>query len=290
MQLGFLGLGRMGKVMARRLLDHGHALAVYNRSSGPADALAAAGARVAVSITDATSSCDIAITMLADDVALEQIAGELVAALAAGAIHVAMGTHSVATITALASAHAAHGQTLVAAPMLGRPEAVADGRAAIVAAGPPTAIAICAGIFSSLGRRTFDAGEAAQNASGVKIANNFLLACAIEAMGEAFSLVEKIGVRPDLFEAVIKDGMFASPAYAAYSGLIARQAFDEVGFAATLGLKDVRLALSAGEHAGVPLPSGNVVRDRLIGALGRGEGDLDWAVMAREQARAAGLI
>jgi hypothetical protein len=74
-----------------------------------------------------------------------------------------------------------------------------------------------------------------------------------------------------------------------YGGIIARQAYDQAGFTATLGLKDANLMIAAGQAAGVPLPSLNVYRDRLLGAMAHGEADLDWAVMARDQARASGL-
>lgn len=81
------------------------------------------------------------------------------------------------------------------------------------------------------------------------------------------------------------DGLFASPAYKAYGKIIAEEA-TTVGQIAVLGLKDAELALAAGAAVGVPLPSGNVWRDRLIGAIAHGDGSRDWAVMAREQARA----
>jgi 3-hydroxyisobutyrate dehydrogenase-like beta-hydroxyacid dehydrogenase len=85
------------------------------------------------------------------------------------------------------------------------------------------------------------------------------------------------------------DGLFASSAYKVYGKIIVDQSYDRVGQMALLGLKDANLALAAGEVAGVPLPSGNVWRDRLVGAVAHGDGAKDWAVMALEQARASGL-
>ncbi|MDP6173905.1 MAG: NAD-binding protein, partial [Rhodospirillales bacterium] len=112
---------------------------------------------------------------------------------------------------------------------------------------------------------------------------------AIEAMGEGFALVRKFGVDPAVFYKVLTDGLFASVAYKVYGDIIAREAYGEVGVTASIGLKDCNLAMAAGQAAGVPLPSGNAWRDRLIGAETHGEGELDWAVVARDQARASGL-
>jgi 3-hydroxyisobutyrate dehydrogenase-like beta-hydroxyacid dehydrogenase len=173
--------------------------------------------------------------------------------------------------------------------MLGRPEVVASGQAGVVVAGPAPSLALCRPLFEAIARRTFEAGADPAAATAIKIANNFVLGCAIEAMGEGFSLVRKYGVVPPVFLDVMTDGLFASPAYKVYGKIIADEAYEKVGQMALLGLKDANLALAAGEAVGVPLPSGNVWRDRLVGAVAHGDGGCDWAVMAREQARASGL-
>ena len=159
----------------------------------------------------------------------------------------------------------------------------------LVPAGPAEAIATLQPIFDVVGRRTFPAGTNPAGASAVKLANNMVLGCAIEAMGEGFALTRKFGVDPAVFNDVLTDGLFAAPAYKVYGGIIAREAYDQAGFTTRLGLKDSNLLLAAGQAANVPLPSCNVYRDRLLGAIAHGEGDLDWAVMARDQARASGL-
>jgi 3-hydroxyisobutyrate dehydrogenase-like beta-hydroxyacid dehydrogenase len=209
--------------------------------------------------------------------------------MAQGGVHVAMGTHSAAAIQALAAAHTTAGQTLVAAPVLGRPDAAAAGQLVIVAGGPADAIKRCEPAFQVMGRKTAEAGPKPESAIAIKLANNFVLACAIEAMAEGFALVRKYGVQPQVFYEVITEGLFAAPAYKVYGKLMVDQAYDNPGFTAALGLKDVKLALAAGELAKVPLPSGSVVRDRLIGAIAHGDTDKDWSVLAREQGRACGL-
>jgi len=123
----------------------------------------------------------------------------------------------------------------------------------------------------------------------MKIANNFVLGCAIEAMGEGFALTRKYGVDTSVFYDVMTDGLFNCSAYKVYGKIMVDESYSKVGQMAALGLKDANLALEAGFLASVPLPSGNVWRDRLVGAVAHGDGDKDWAVMALEQARASGL-
>lgn len=290
MKVAFIGLGRMGQAMARRLLEAGHEVVIFNRTPSKAAELIAAGAATADTASEAARRTGLVLTMLSDDAALADVGAQLVDSLPPGGVHVAMGTHGVGVVRALSDAHNSHGQSLVSAPMLGRPEVVAAGKAAVVAAGPQTALTLCAPLFEALGRHTFHAGDDPVGAAAVKVANNFLLGCAIEALSEAFSLVEKSGVNPSVFHEVVTDGLFASPAYITYAKIIADKQFDHVGFSARLALKDVGLALAAGEAAGVPLPSANVWRDRLIGAIAHGDGERDWSVLALEQARAAGLV
>jgi 3-hydroxyisobutyrate dehydrogenase-like beta-hydroxyacid dehydrogenase len=292
MNVGFIGVGRMGRGMAGRLLAAGHSLAVYNRTRAKADALGEAGARVVGSIAELVRHGDVTITMLADDPALEAVVlhrSGLVETLPKGAIHMVMGTHGVDVIRRIGAGHAAAGQILVAAPVLGRPDMAASGQLGIVVAGPAAAVDRVRPLLAAMGRRSFEAGTDPLAATSIKVTNNFVLGCAIEAMGEAFSLVRKYGVAPEVFYEVMTDGLFSAPAYKVYGKIIVEQSYDRVGQKALLGLKDANLALAAGEAVGVPLPSCNVWRDRLVGAAAHGDGDKDWAVMALEQARASGL-
>ncbi len=293
MKVAFIGLGRMGQAMVHRLLDAGHQVVVYNRSADKLKDVLERGAIHAPSIKAAAAQSEgLVLSMLADDRALNAVADGpegLIANLPANGVHVAMGTHAVGTIRALAARHAQAGQSLVAAPVLGRPEAVTAGKLGIIVAGPAAAAEKARPAFEAIGRRVFAAGEEPGAASAVKLANNMLLACAIEAMGEAFSLVEKSGAPGALFREILVDGMFASPAYNAYSTIIADKSYDKVGFTAQLALKDVSLALAAAELAAVPLPSVSVCRDRLLSAIAHGGAEKDWAIMAHEQAIASGL-
>jgi 3-hydroxyisobutyrate dehydrogenase-like beta-hydroxyacid dehydrogenase len=292
MKVGFIGLGRMGQGMARRLLDAGNEVAVYNRTPEKAKDLGDAGAAVVDSITAVTQGRDVVITMVTDDAAIEAIAlgdGGLIASLPDGGIHMAMGTNSVEMTRKIAAAHADAGQTFIAAPVLGRPDRAAAGELGIMPAGPGDAIAQMQPLLEVMGRRIFPAGDNPEAAAALKIAHNFVLGCAIEVMGEGMSLVRKYGVEPLVLHQVLTEGIFGSPAYQIYGDIIVREAYDDVGFTTLIGLKDCNLALAAAEAAAMPLPSANVWRDRLLGAIAHGDGERDWAVVAREQARASGL-
>ncbi len=292
MKVGFIGLGRMGRGIAARVLQGGHDLAVYNRTRDKAAELGKAGARIADSVALACADREVVITMLADDAALEAVArgeGGLLASLPGGTVHLAMGTHGVEAVRGLARAHERANQALVAAPVLGRPDLAAAGQLGIVVAGPAAAVARCRPLFELIGRRTFDAGAEPDGAAAIKLANNFALGCAIQAMSEAFSLVRKHGVAPQVLYDVMTEGLFSAPAYKVYGRIIVDEAYDKPGFTTLLALKDADLALAAAGAARVPLPSVNALRDRLLGAIAHGDGEKDWAVLAREQARASGL-
>ena len=292
MKAGFIGIGRMGQAMARRLLDGGQDVGIYNRTAEKLKPLIERGAKARESISAAAHYGEAVFTMLADDAAVMEVAtkpGGLVESLSKGGIHICAGTHSVACIAALKALHEKAGQVLLATPMLGRPEMVLSGQAGMVLAGAPASLERCRPLFAAIARRTFEGGVDPVAAAAIKIANNFVLGCAIEAMGEGFALTRKYDVTPEVFLDVMTDGLFACSAYKVYGKIIAEQRYQPAGQRAVLGLKDANLALAAGEAVGVPLPSGNVWRDRLVGAVAHGEGEHDWAVMAKDQARASGL-
>jgi len=292
MKVGFVGTGRMGGAMSRRLIEAGHNVAVYDRVPDQIGALVEAGAKAMGSLAQAARYGEAVFTMLPDDAALDAVVGlqgGLLESLPPGGVHICSGTHGIGIIRRLKAEHSARGQILITAPMLGRPELVTSGQAGMVIAGPPDVLSRCAPLFAAIVRRSFEAGSDPEAASAIKIAANFVLGCAIEAMGEGFALVRKYGVVPDVFYDVLTDGLFACSAYKVYGKIITEERYLPAGQRAILGLKDANFALAAGEAVGVPLPSGNVWRDRLVGAVAHGEGEHDWAVMARDQARASGL-
>jgi len=291
MNVGFIGLGKMGRGIAENLLKAGHSLTVYNRTRARAESLAAQGARVAATPADASRG-DAVFTMLADDAALESVAlsdSGIVASLPRGAVHISLATISVALSNRLAQAHARAGSEFVAAPVFGRPEAAAAAKMFVVAAGPAAVLARCQPLFDAIGQRTFPMGDQPASAIAVKLAGNFMLASVVETLGEAFALVRKYGIPPAQFLDLITSSIFPAPVYKAYGTLIAEQRFQPAGFQLPLGLKDVRLALAAAEAVGVPLPVASLVRDQMLTALARGFGESDWSVLGKLSAENAGL-
>lgn len=189
----------------------------------------------------------------------------------------------------LAAAHAEAGQQYAAAPVFGRPEAAAAAKLFVIAAGAPQVLQPLCPLFDAIGQRTYVLGEKAFVANAVKLAGNFMLAAAVESLGEAIALVRKYGVAPDQFLDLITSSVFTAPAYKIYGSLIAAEKYQPAGFRLPLGLKDVRLALAAGEAANVPLPLASLVRDRMITALARGYEEADWSVIGKISAESAGL-
>ena len=292
MKITFLGLGRMGQGMAHLLVKAGYDLNVFDLYPEQANSLVEAGATLCTTVKDAVADRDVCISMLPSDAALEHLvcdADGLLESMNKGMIHVVVGTHGIETVRKLTRLHTEAGQIFVTAHVLGRPDLAAQGLLTIVPAGPTAAVQSLQPVFDVLGKQTMIAGTDPQSASAVKIANNFVLGCAIETMGEAMSLVRKLGVDPKMFHQVLTQGLFSAPAYEVYGKMIAEEAYDSIGATATIGLKDMNLALQAAESAQVPLPSASIMRDRLLGAIAHGDEALDWAVAAKEQARASGL-
>ena len=292
MNIGFIGLGRMGRGMARRILSGGHRLAVYDTVASQLGDAVRAGANAAATVADVCYSREVVVTMLVEDATVSDVTlrpGGIRDSLPPGSIHLAMGTHGVAAIRALAAAHAEADQFLVAAPVLGRPDLAAAGQLGIVTAGPDDAVRRCEPLFQVIGRRAFHAGTQPEAATIVKLANNLVLGCAMVAMAEGFSLVRKYGVEPQVLYEVMTEGLFAAPAYKGYGRTMVEQTYEPPGSPITVGLKDANLIQAAADLARVPLPSFNVYRDRLLGAVAHGDGNKDQAALAREQARACGL-
>ncbi len=292
MDVGFIGLGNMGAAMARNLLKAGHRLTVWNRSPNAAQALEAAGATRATSPGEVFAG-DAVITMLADDDALRGVVIESGALDRArrGLVHASMSTISVSLAEDLAARHRQCGVAYVAAPVFGRPDAAEAGKLNILAAGDETAIDRLQPLFDAMGQKTWRLGAEPQRANAAKLAGNLMIACAIEAMGEASALGLAYGVPPSDLLDMLTSTLFASPVYKGYGASIAEARYEPAGFRfrLRLGLKDVRLALQAAEAKNVPLASASVIRDNLLEAMAAGNGDKDWSALAEVSFRRAGL-
>jgi 3-hydroxyisobutyrate dehydrogenase-like beta-hydroxyacid dehydrogenase len=292
MKVGFIGLGSMGTGMASNLVKAGHDVTVYNRTPDKAKALVALGAKQARDVAHACAGAAAVFTMLANDEAVESVAvgnAGIVASLPKNAVHISSSTISVALSKRLAQEHATAGQRYVAAPVFGRPEAAAAAKLFVVAGGKPEAVREIEPLLQAIGQRTFPLGEPPDAANLVKLSGNFLIACVIETLGEAFALIEKAGIDRHAYLDILTSTLFSAPIYKTYGTLIADRKFEPAGFAAPLGAKDVRLALAAAESLGVPLPVGGLLRDRFLRLIANGGERLDWSAVGALAAQDAGI-
>ena len=220
--VGFIGLGDLGRPMARNLLASGYKLKVYNRTASKAEAFAALGAQVAERPRDAVMAGGVVLTIVSDDDALESIVNSegFLEGLGSGGVHLSMSTVSPELAQKLAALHAEHGSVYVEAPVFGRPEAAAR-ELWICLAGPTPEKARVRPLLEALSQGIYDFGEAAGAAVTVKLSGNFLIISAWLAMSEALSLVKKSGVAPTKVIDMLSRTLFPAPVYQSYGKMIA---------------------------------------------------------------------
>jgi 3-hydroxyisobutyrate dehydrogenase-like beta-hydroxyacid dehydrogenase len=278
--VAFLGLGTMGAGMARRLIDAGHRVVVWNRSAAAAEPLVAAGAIAAASPAEALGA-GIAFSMLANDKAADAVFSDETLAASAGAAHVNMATVSTEAARALQARHERFGVSYAAAPVLGRPNLAATGMLSIVTAGAPEVLERAAPFLDVMGQRTWNVGEDPAQANLVKIGVNYNLIHALQAMAESINLIERGGVDGGRFVEILTDTAFTGRAYTGYGPMIAERAYSPAGFAMELGLKDLNLARSAGVELGAALPTVDVLSEIFAEALADPQlAEFDWSGMA----------
>jgi 3-hydroxyisobutyrate dehydrogenase-like beta-hydroxyacid dehydrogenase len=296
MRVGFIGLGTMGQPMARNLVKAGHEVHVWNRTAARAKPLVSAGAKLARTVAQACEDAAVVFTMVADDAALiDVVSGAddqpgVAEALGEGDVHVSLSTISTELSGRLDEAHRDDGQHFVAAPVFGRPETAEAAKLTIVAAGEEAALARAQPLLEVMSQKVFLIGSEPPAANLVKLTGNFLIVSMIEALAEAFALLRKKGFDPKQFLEIVNGNLFRSPIYESYGTRIAERQYSPAGFKLSLGLKDVRLVLNAADRATVPLPLASLLRDRLVSAMARGKGDLDWSALAQLIAEDAGLV
>ena len=290
MQIGFVGLGKMGFGMARSLMRSGASLVVWNRTPEPAAELVRAGARHASGVIEVFQA-EAVVTMLSTDAAIREsiLQPGVLARARPGILHIVSSTISVAFAEELERAHRAHGLAYVSAPVLGRPDVAAAGELNALIAGEEQAVARAMPVVEKFAKRVWPMGDRAGMANVAKLAANFALACAIEAMAEACVLARRHEIPPSRLMDLFTGTLFAAPAYKVYGALVAEQKFQTAGFLLRHGLKDIRQALEAGEAAGAPLPFASVLRDNFIDAIAHGDSEKDWSAVSAVVMRRAGL-
>jgi 3-hydroxyisobutyrate dehydrogenase-like beta-hydroxyacid dehydrogenase len=294
-EIGFVGLGQMGTAMAANLASAGRRVIAYVRRPEQQGKLAALGLKPTTNIAD-LFDCEIVISMLPDDAAVREIVfgreavglDGLAQGLRTGAIHISMSTISTAAASELASEHAMNEQGYVAAPVFGNPDAAKARQLYIVTAGAPADVERCRPLFDSLGQQTFVVGPDPAQANLIKLLGNVMTATTLEMLGEVVAVIRKRGLDPTPFLDIVTNTMFGGRAHKIYGAKILAERYAP-GFRLPLALKDVRLALAEAENAGAPMPSVDVVQDRMITGIARGYADLDWSALGLIAAEEAGL-
>jgi 3-hydroxyisobutyrate dehydrogenase-like beta-hydroxyacid dehydrogenase len=279
-KVSLIGLGSMGTAMAHRLLEQGFALEFWNRSAKDNSELLAKGA-VQVDLADALKN-DFVISFLSNDAAaLEVFSEQNLSAASAGTIHINMSTVSLEASESLANLHAKQGIGYIAAPVLGRPIAITNGKLLIVAAGDSKDIDAASVIFEKVSAQYWNVGADHAKANLVKLGVNYNLIHALQAIGESVALVESGGVDANTFMEILTHTAFAGSAYAGYGPMIVNRRYSPPGFSMTLGLKDLKLIEDAASAGGLTLPVAAVLRKLFETAQVDPElKDLDWSAIA----------
>jgi 3-hydroxyisobutyrate dehydrogenase len=288
-RLGWLGTGRMGAQLARRLLGSGHDVSVYNRTLAKAQPLAAHGAKVVDSAAD-LAGCEIVFVMVgtSEDL-IDAVLGAdgLLSGPAAPSILVDCSTVSAEVSAQIRAEAAARGTALLAAPVMGNPRVARAGRLTLAVSGPRAAFDDAEPYLSLLGAGATYVGPG-ELARIVKLCHNLFLGTVAQSMAEITVLAEKSGISRQAFLACINSSVMGSlftryktPAYVNLD-------FTPT-FTAALLRKDFDLGLAAAREREVPLPVASLVHQIVQGLVGRGHGGQDFAALLQLEAESAGL-
>jgi 3-hydroxyisobutyrate dehydrogenase-like beta-hydroxyacid dehydrogenase len=277
-KIAFLGLGRMGGAIARRMVEHGEDLTVWNRTASHAEPLRAAGARVAPTAAEAVEECDVVFTMLIDDAALEEVLdqGGVLEKLGKEAIHVSLSTLSVQMSRNLTAKHATHKQHFVAAPVFGRPHIAEAGKLWIAAGGAPQAVQKIRPLLGYFSRGVTVVSENPWSAHALKLGGNFLITAMIASLTESFVYAEALEIDPEVFLEAVNSALFQSPFYEMY-GKIMLHPPETPGATMGVGEKDMRLFREAAQGGQVNTPLADLFFATFQRAFEAGMKEQDWA-------------
>ena len=269
----------MGQAMASRLVEAGHDVVVWNRSPQPVEQLVALGARAAASPVEALAT-GASFSMLANDQAAEAVLSSDNLSQGSG-FHANMASVSPDCAARLARVAEDAGIAYIASPVLGRPAVAAAGKLNILAGGDADTIALAEPFFSVMGVRTWPMGDRPEVANLVKVAANYNIIHALQALAESISLVEDNGVNAEDFVELLSSTFFGGVVYSVYGNIIAKKEYLPAGFTIDLGLKDLTLAETAARASGNILPSAPVLREVFEAALADETlAGFDWAAIA----------
>jgi 2-hydroxy-3-oxopropionate reductase len=278
-RIGFVGLGVMGRPMARNLLAAGYPLVVHSRSAPPVDDLVASGATRGQSPADVASRTDVVITMLPDTPDVEQVVlgPEGIASASAASLLVDMSTIEPGATRRIAEALAGTGIRMVDAPVSGGERGAIDGTLSIMIGGDESDVARARPMFEVLGSTIVHVG--AIGAGQVcKACNQLVVAATIEAVAEALTLAKRSGVDAAKVREALLGGFAGSKVLDVHGQRMLDGAF-EPGFRARLHAKDARIVHSAARDVGASTPSFDAVAEQLDRLVERGGGELDHAAL-----------
>jgi 2-hydroxy-3-oxopropionate reductase len=276
MTIGFIGLGIMGKPMARNVLKGGHAVVAYDVTAASLDAVVGDGAARGESCADVAARSEVVITMLPDGPEVEQAmlgANGVLEGARAGAVAIDMSSISPLVSQKVAAACAAKGVEFLDAPVSGGEPKAIDATLAIMVGGKAEVFESMTPLLRLMGSSvTLTGAVGAGNVT--KLANQIMVACNIAAMGEALVLATKCGLDPEVVFQAVKGGLAGSTVLNAKAPMVIGRNF-KPGFRIRLHEKDLRNALLAAESVKVSLPLTSLVQQMLISLMNSGSGDLD---------------
>jgi len=284
-QIGFIGLGVMGRPMAGHLLAAGHRLTVNNRSRAAADELVIAGAQMRNTPADVTREADIVITMLPDTPDVESVIagpGGVLEGLRAGAVVIDMSSISPAATRELAARVAARGATMLDAPVSGGEIGAKNAALSIMVGGDANAVERVRPVLGCMGNPERIVHIGAEPGSGqiCKICNQIAIGGALAGASEAFALARKAGVDATRVRQALLGGFAASRVLEVHGERILTGNFVP-GFRARLYQKDLRIAEETAAAHGVSVPATNVVAEMVNALVSDGGGDLDYSAIGR---------
>jgi 3-hydroxyisobutyrate dehydrogenase len=287
--MGWVGTGRMGHAIARRLLRAGHDVHVWNRTRSKAEDLADEGATVVDRVGDLAGR-DVVFTMVAADADLLQVTvgdGGLLRQASAPRYLVDSSTVSASTSEQVRAAAAERGTVLLAAPVSGNAKVVKAGRLTVAVSGPAEAFAAVEPLLAAFGQSVTYVGEG-DLARLVKLAHNVFLGVVAQSLAEVTVLAEQGGISRAAFLEFMNDSVLGS-VFTRYKSPAYVNLDMTPTFTARLLAKDFDLGLAAARELGVPLPVAATTAQLIQTAVGRGHGDEDFAALLVEQGRSAGV-
>lgn len=286
-ELGFIGLGRMGKPMARNLLRAGYALTVNNRSQGPMDGLAALGARTAVSPSEVAGSSQIVLTCLPGPADVEAVLTAALAGAAPGTIFIDLSTIDPGTSRRIARVAEPFGVSYLDAPVSGGVSGAEAGTLTVMVGGERRAFERCRSILAAIGERIYHLGPVGSG-NLAKLCNQLLAGVGYAAVGEALVLGAKGGLDPRVLYEVLSVSSGRSRVLEQAGPRILSRDYD-AAFALDLAWKDLECAVAAGEEEGVPLRLAALAREIYAEARRLGLGGLDQAAVVTPLERMTGV-